>query len=240
MITNACATQAILSVLLNAEVDLGEVLGSFKGFTAEFPPDLKGEAIGNCQPLREAHNSFARPEPFDFEAKEAKEDDDVFHFISYVPYKGAVYELDGLKGGPIRLSDIPENGSWLLPVTEIIKERINRYVASEIRFNLLEVTQDLRSEWRARIAEIEKIMNGEDTGEARPMETEKLESELFELKQKLSSEDEKFRAWKEENIRRRHNYVPFLMNSLKKLAERGYLVPLMESAEKKKKERGGN
>lgn len=50
VITNACATQAILSVLLNAQsIDLGDVLGSFKSFTADFPPELKGEAIGNCQ-----------------------------------------------------------------------------------------------------------------------------------------------------------------------------------------------
>lgn len=50
VITNACATQAILSVLLNAEnIDLGEVLGSFKAFTSDFPPELRGEAIGNCQ-----------------------------------------------------------------------------------------------------------------------------------------------------------------------------------------------
>lgn len=39
---NACATQAILSVLLNSkDVSLGPHLTEFKGFTRDFPPDVR-------------------------------------------------------------------------------------------------------------------------------------------------------------------------------------------------------
>ena len=225
----ACATQAILSVLMNAQnVDLGPVMSEFKSFTAEFPPELRGEAIGSCQPLREAHNSFARPEPFEMESKVAQDDDDVFHFIGYVPFNGHVYELDGLKGGPIELAKIEEGQSWLVPVRELIKTRINKYVASEIRFNLLEVTEDLRPRWKQRIAELEKVVAGDamDTG----AEESDPSAELLELRSKLAAEEEKHRAWQDENTRRRHNYVPFIMNLIKGLGERGQLTPLLEAA----------
>lgn len=49
----------------------------------------------------------------------------MFHFISYVPFKGKVYELDGLQEGPIYIGDYEND--WLNVAKEAITKRINLY-----------------------------------------------------------------------------------------------------------------
>ena len=63
VISNACATQAILSVLLNAEqkeMSLGSTLGDFKEFVSAFDAPMKGLALSNSEEIRTVHNSFSR------------------------------------------------------------------------------------------------------------------------------------------------------------------------------------
>jgi ubiquitin carboxyl-terminal hydrolase L5 len=55
---------ALLNIVNNIEgVDLGENLQSFKNFTKDFTPALRGDAINNFEFVKRIHNSFARYVP---------------------------------------------------------------------------------------------------------------------------------------------------------------------------------
>ena len=89
------------------------------------------------------------------EQKVAEKDDEVYHFICYVPIEGKLYELDGLKPGPILLGDIAPNQDWLESIAPHIQQRIERYSQTEIRFNLLGLVRDRREEYLDQINSLE-------------------------------------------------------------------------------------
>ena len=224
VVTNACATQAILSVLLNAHdrVELGDELSQFREFTQEFDADTKGLAVSNSEVIRTAHNSFARPEPIVIQSRPARDDDDVFHFVAYVPKDGCVYELDGLRDGPINHGPFSDS-KWLEVAVPAIQRRIENYSTQEIKFNLLAVTEDARKRLRERLAELS----------ARDAVDMVLDGEMNEIKSELEREEAKEARWRDENIRRRHNYLPLILRLLKELAGKGELQPLIDAARAK-------
>lgn len=181
-IPNACGTQALLSVLLNHDnmIQVGPQLREFKEFTAAFPAQIRGEALSNCELIRDVHNSLARSSPFvDETQRQTTEDDDVYHFIAYTSVNNTLYELDGLQPapishGPCSFHEFPEK------VIPVLQRRVERYPAHEIRFNLLAMVRDLR-------------LTASETGDV----------------EMLFREEQKRNEWLFENSLRRHNFVGF-------------------------------
>eukprot|EP01006_Ploeotia_vitrea_P006616 TRINITY_DN1409_c0_g1_i1.p1 TRINITY_DN1409_c0_g1~~TRINITY_DN1409_c0_g1_i1.p1 ORF type:complete len:365 (-),score=203.26 TRINITY_DN1409_c0_g1_i1:108-1154(-) len=228
VINNACATQAIISVLMNRpEIELGQELTTFKEFAAFLPPEDRGLSIGNSEKIRKAHNSFARPEPFVQEEKAtAGDDDDVYHFIGYVPVSNALWELDGLAEGPIKLADLATPEEWTAKAREAIQERMQKYSAKEIRFNLLALVKDRRKVLNermaaadTRIAELKAQVEAGNADDEAQAQLTRLEDEKKDCEREVEAENEKRAKWRTENDRRKHNYVPFVYHLLKALAK---------------------
>lgn len=62
---------------------------------------------------------------FEYDEILAKKDDDVFHFVGYVPINGRLYELDGLKEGPIDLGACTQD-NWLNHIKPVLERRMQR------------------------------------------------------------------------------------------------------------------
>lgn len=168
VIHNACATQAILSALMNVpagKLDLGQNLKEFKEFTAALDPQMKGLTLSNSDPIRKAHNSFRQQTSFEI-VQEKDEKGDAFHFVAYICHDKKVYELDGLKAGPVLIGDVPDGVHWAEKAREEIQRRIAAYsekAAStggdkdgsvELRFNLMAIVAN-------RLHEAEQAMEKE-------------------------------------------------------------------------------
>ncbi|EJD00538.1 cysteine proteinase [Fomitiporia mediterranea MF3/22] len=80
-------------------------------------------------------------------------DTETFHFIGYVPAHGKVWELDGLKSGPLEVGELPKPDStegWENVVRPALRLKMQKYgafggvkaAAENIQFNLLALVQD--------------------------------------------------------------------------------------------------
>lgn len=261
VIQNACATQAILSIILNSNLELNDELSKFKEFSMSLQPADRGLVLSNSDLIRNTHNSFAQQEPFEFIQSKKDKKGEAYHFVSFVWFKGRLYELDGLQKGPVSHGDC-EEGEWVEKVKPVIMERMEEFAGTEIRFNLLAIVNNKREALKKKykytsmkvVAIKTKLMSMGEEIEGDEMEfefdetyfsslsdeVEVLQSQLLqeneELKQlkfDLDNENFKYKKWTEENERRKHNYIPFILNLLEKLADNQKLIPYLESAKEK-------
>jgi ubiquitin carboxyl-terminal hydrolase L5 len=216
VVQNACATQAILSVLLNANgIELGENLEQFKEFAVQLDAETKGMAIGESPTIRDAHNSFARPEPFigDETVRTATDKDDVFHFVAYVPHNGRVYELDGLKRGPILLGECSSDTDWRSIAKPAIESRMSS-IGGE-KYAILTISKSNSAFLHEELAAAE-ARDDDDT--------------IGEISMRILDENSRLEKQRDENTRRKTNYVPLIIQLLQTLASKGKLDSMVTAA----------
>lgn len=153
IVPNSCATHALVSILLNCpDLNLGPTLENLKAHVADMSPENKGLAIGNCPELAHAHNSHAVPlgrrkqEKPILPTTGSRYTAETFHFVSYVPINGNLFELDGLKRFPIDHGPWGENEDWTDKFRRVIADRLGLNTGNEhdIRFALMAMVPDRR------------------------------------------------------------------------------------------------
>lgn len=222
VVKNACATQAILAILMNSDKlassgELGETLSEFKAFSAAgMDAETLGTAIGGHDIIRNAHNSFAKPDPFVMDPADKEKltgkREDVYHFVAYIPHDGKVYELDGMKPGPILLGDAGDD--WWSTAGPAIQSRMARYE---------DITSCLLSVCRSKIVrmteQMELLVAAGGNNDS-----------ISELAREIDTEVQVKARQTEENVRRRHNFTPFVIALLKGLARNASLLPIVNAA----------
>ncbi|CAG8567694.1 5045_t:CDS:10 [Paraglomus brasilianum] len=286
VIENACATLALLNIVLNREeLDLSEELQQFKEFTSDFASPLRGLAITNHAPFRDVHNSFARFDAiyplFAKETAKAKkkkmseEPEEAYHYVGFVPVNGYVWEIDGLARAPIKLGECTLD-NWLEVARASVEEKMREFAEENAQFNLMAVVKDqvleheekmkaqiflkgvvekqldeIDKEWAKsdNIQQIEFISLNEEelretevrtqvTEEVKKIMKLKTASEFLSLRSSIISrieqeksavvnEREKQEQYRLDNVRRRHNYIPFIKEFVTILRERGELEDLV-------------
>ncbi|RMJ25554.1 ubiquitin carboxyl-terminal hydrolase [Aspergillus sp. HF37] len=168
---NACASVALLNIVNNIEgIDLGENLQSFKIFTKDFTPALRGDAINNFEFVKRIHNSFARKMDMlnsdlhlknEAESKRSRSskngndsedsEDGGFHFIAFVPVDGKIWKFDGLERQPQDLGEYSQD-DWLELVKPNILTRMAEYEEDQIEFSILSLAKDPLIDLTAKLA----------------------------------------------------------------------------------------
>eukprot|EP00094_Tigriopus_californicus_P008020 TCALIF_07721-PA protein Name:"Similar to calypso Ubiquitin carboxyl-terminal hydrolase calypso (Aedes aegypti)" AED:0.05 eAED:0.05 QI:307/0.5/0.33/1/1/1/3/0/531 len=136
IVPNSCATHALVSILLNCpDLNLGPTLENLKTHVSDMSPENKGLAIGR----RKQEKSILPTTGSRYTAE-------TFHFVSYVPINGHLFELDGLKRYPIDHGPWGENEDWTDKFRRVIADRLGLNTGNEhdIRFALMAMVPDRR------------------------------------------------------------------------------------------------
>jgi ubiquitin carboxyl-terminal hydrolase L5 len=113
----------------------------------------KAERLMNPPPTKRRKIATPRrKKPVNPDADSSQEE--AYHFVGYVPFRGKVWELDGLKSGPVEVGELPtgsdttDRQSWMDIVRPVLRMKMRKYGGGDdeetgsIRFNLLAIVKD--------------------------------------------------------------------------------------------------
>ena len=218
-----------LQTLLD-DVALGPQLEAFREFTSSFDAKTRGLSVGNSDELRRAHNSFSNDSQLLLQAtkpdRKRKHVDDprtrLYHFSTYICVlnrKDAmydVYEIDSLyNDAPLRvLRDKTYDGAQKQLIS-FLTEKLQKFGQNDLFFSLMALVSDPLPALQRRLSAAKEAG---DSGE-----------EVL-LQEAIADALERLEGQKKENARRRTNYMPFLIQLLKSLAQNGTLAAVVESS----------
>ncbi|GAB0498818.1 hypothetical protein MMPV_010171 [Pyropia vietnamensis] len=177
----------------------------------------------------------------------------------------AVYELDSLQDAPLYLGEVPSAAAappppplpvptgdaeadaeaearamaaaaavrppgtaWLGPAAARLRAYVEVYSVAEVRHLVLGVVAHRVA---ALLADLRAIRMRETEGTAREGDEER-EADILH---RLAVEEDRSTGWAAESARRRHDYMPFLVETLKLLASKGELTALIDAAREQKR-----
>jgi len=140
-----------------------------------------------------------------------------------------------LKAGPIKLGVVADDDSWWNIARPAVEARMQRYSQEENSFTLLSVCEQRSSILERNIAECLGQLEELSFGSGAEIQIAMLRSKLDGLQSELEDERCRLQKQREENIRRRHNFCPFIIALLRALAtNQGVLEGLIERAKERK------
>lgn len=247
---NSSSTQTLIELILNNEdkIDMGPILLELKSTMREMDPLTRAIAFSNNEKIKNEHNKFKIGTSNELNNNINNiNNEDAYHIVSFFHYKNAIYEMDGLKEGPILIENNVDFNEWIKKLKNTLAQRINIYSDNEIKFNLMALIPDklaqLKKNKNLLITQknyIEKKIEGNNdikienelmsleelngmNKEQLEEKLKKVESEINECNNGINIEKMKMNKYKEDNEKRQHNYVPLIFELLKIMDEKGIL-----------------
>lgn len=148
--------------------------------------------------------------------------------------------IDGLKSGPFDLGayDNALPHSWQHVAQPAIESRMSQFGAAETHFALLRICQKRSSALESLLSSLNEQQDDTRMDVSTTETSTMSQQQIARYRELLQDERAKEQRYAAENVRRRHNYVPFIVELLHTLGRAGKLDVLVDNATAKQQAQG--